>query len=171
MKLETAKNEIDQQFIKAIYSKSDLNIFHSTRVIQALKSLLGIDINHPSEKLIDWGWDYLDDQNIFPKNHFRYSVVKPKETIVLSNLGDQILLKNKDIAILELQDLCSVSDGGQIFEYLLEFSAEHYTSAIVFIWSACRINEFLNNKYSYQLLTLCVNSLMTKNFPINQKYS
>ena len=91
---------------------------------------------------------------MFPKNHFQYIVKKPKETIVLSDLGTQILLKNRETCLMELQNLCSVSEGNQIFEYLIEFSAEHSRESIVFIWSAYRVNSFLKNKFSYHLLLL-----------------
>ena len=47
--------------------------------------------------------------------------------------------KNKkidwDLREKELQDLCSVSDGNQIFEYLIEFSCINNMKANPFIWS------------------------------------
>ena len=162
MKIEAAKNIIDAQFLKAIYSDVDLDGFHPMRVIQALKSLIGINIEKPSIKLIEWGDNYLNNIKLLPDNHFKYSINKPKETIVLSNLGECIASKNKNDCISELQDLCSVSDGNQIFEYLIEFSSEHGIHAIPFIWSAYRTNLFLKNKYCYQLLFLCVNNLIRK---------
>ena len=86
MKIEAAKNIIDAQFLKAIYSDVDLDGFHPMRVIQALKSLIGINIEKPSIKLIEWGDNYLNNIKLLPDNHFKYSINKPKETIVLSKL-------------------------------------------------------------------------------------
>ena len=59
-----------------------------------------------------------------------------------------------------LQDLCLVSDGSQIFEYLLEFSAYNNIESIPFIWSAYRTNLFLGNKYTYPLLLKSVDILI-----------
>mgnify|MGYP006170005543 CR=1 FL=1 len=102
----------------------------------------------------------------FPSDKFIYKINKPSETIVLSNLGTCIRNKNKDSCKKELQDLCLVSDGSQLFEYLLEFSAFNKISSISFIWSAYRSNLFLNNKYSYPLLLISIDKLIN---PFNEK--
>ena len=164
MKIEKVKNSIDSQFIAAIHSDVGLDGFHPFRVIQALKSLIGIDIDNPSEKLILWGNQYLDNFVPLSKDFFMYSIKKTKETIVISDLGENILSKRYDDCIDELQNLCSVSDGNQIFEYLLEFSCIHNKLAIPFIWSALRTNIFLKNKYSYHLLLLSIKVLMKEEF-------
>ena len=54
MDIKLAKQEIDNQLLKALYSRSVLNIYHPIRIIQALKSLIGIDINigHTSNKVL-----------------------------------------------------------------------------------------------------------------------
>ena len=156
MYIEKAKQEIDKQFLKAIYSDSKLNRFHPVRVIQALKSLIGLDMDTPSKHLILWGEKYLEDKKTLSEDYFKYSISEPKETIVLSNLTEQILLRDKKKSILEIQDLCAVSSGNQIFEFLIEFSASEDVSSIPFIWSAYRTNIFLGNKYNYPLLYLSV---------------
>jgi len=160
MNIEEAKNIIDHQFERAIHSDIVLDNFHPIRLIQALKSLIGIDIDNPSKKLIEWGEDYLSNIEPLPKRYFFYSIKKTKETIVMSDLGDHILSKEYNFCVEELQGLCSVSDGGQIFEYLLEFASINNVSAIPFIWSAFRSNIFLKNKYSYHLLLLSVKFLI-----------
>ena len=160
IKLDSAKEQIDSQLIKAIHSDSSATRYHPIRIIESLKSIIGIDINNPSLKLIEWGSSYLSNQDRLSKNYFKYKIEKPKETIVLSDLKKEILLKNSGRAFKELQDLCLVSDGNQIFEYLLEFSINRHSRMISFIWSAYRANLFLNNKYSYQLLYLCVKNLI-----------
>ena len=45
--------------------------------------------------------DNLNDKDIFSKNHFQYIVKKPKETIILSSLGNQILLKNRETCLID----------------------------------------------------------------------
>ena len=165
MDINEAKIIIDNQLEKAIYANIDiLDNVHPMRVIQALKSLIGIDIDNPSEKLIHWGEEYLNNIDTLSKDHFKYSINKPKETIVLSDLGNHILSNKYDKSIDELQDLCSVSDGNQIFEYLIEFSCIHKMSAIPFIWSALRTNIFMKNKFTYPLLLLSVKGLFDNRF-------
>ena len=165
MNINEAKIIIDNQLEKAIYADIGvLDNLHPVRVIQALKSLIGIDVDNPSEKLIEWGEEYLSNINTLPKDHFKYSINKPKETIVLSDLGNHILSNRYDRCIDELQDLCLVSDGSQIFEYLIEFSCIHKISAIPFIWSALRTNIFMNNKLSYPLLSLSIRGLFKNDF-------
>ena len=51
MDLDNAKKRFDAQFLKAMHSKSDAERLHPIRVIQALKSLVGIDIENPNESL------------------------------------------------------------------------------------------------------------------------
>ena len=157
MNIDQAKNIIDSQFKKAIHADSILNNFHPMRVIQALKSLIGIDIDNPSQRLVEWGDGYLEDLKILPNQYFKYYINKPKETIVLSDLGRYILLSDEESSVKELQDLCSVSDGNQIFEYLIEFSCINNMKANPFIWSAFRSNAFLNNKFNTRKCS-CSNS-------------
>ena len=164
MNLEKAKNSIDNQFKKAIYSDIVLDNSHPIRVIQALKSLIGIDIENPSHLLIEWGNEYLDKINQLPQNYYSYSIEKTKETIVLSDIGNYVLSEDYDSCTKELQHLCAVSDGTQIFEYLIEFSCVYNKFAIPFIWSASRTNIFLKNKYSYHLLLISIKILLRRDF-------
>ena len=169
MDIENAKKCIDSQLIKAIYSDYPIDNFHPTRVIQALKSLIGINIEEPSRKLIEWGDSYLDNINLLPDDYYKYPINKSKETIVLSDIGNYILQRDQKKCITELQDLCSVSDGSQIFEYLLEFASIHNKWAIPFIWSGLRTNLFMKSKYSYHLLVLSVEKLLRQNKNHNHK--
>ena len=43
IKIEIAKEKIDNQLLKAIYANSPLDRLHPLRIIQALKSLIGIE--------------------------------------------------------------------------------------------------------------------------------
>jgi len=160
MKLEIAKKKIDNQLVNAIYSKSDLNRFHPIRVVQAIKSLVGIDIENPNQKLLLWSENYLSKEYFFKDNHFAYKIDKPSGTIVISNLGKYILTKDMRASEKELQDLYLVSDGSQIFEYLLEFASMNSIQSIPFIWSAYRVGMFLENKHYYSLLFLSIKVLI-----------
>ena len=165
MNIEKAKSRIDSQLLKSMYSDASVDGFHPMRVIQALKSIIGINIEKPSKKLIDWGDNYLSNVKSLPEDYFKYPIEKAKETIVLSSIGDCIISGDRDDCMSELQDLCLVSDGNQIFEYLIEFSCVQdseykFMSCLPFIWSAHRSNLFLKNKYSYQFLLLSIDSLL-----------
>ena len=87
MDIENAKKCIDSQLIKAIYSDYPIDNFHPIRVIQALKSLIGINIEEPSRKLIKWGDSYLDNINLLPDDYYKNPINKSKETIVLSDIA------------------------------------------------------------------------------------
>ena len=115
MNIEKAKSRIDNQLLKSMYSNVSVDGFHPIRVIQALKSIIGINIEKPSKKLIDWGDNYLSNIKSLPEDYFKYPISKAKETIVLSNIGDCIISGDRDDCMSELQDLCLVSDGNQIF--------------------------------------------------------
>lgn len=166
MNIDEAKIIIDKQLEKVIYADAGyvLNNLHPIRVIQSLKSIIGIDMDSPNEKLIQWGEEYSNGIDRLSEDYFKYSIKKPKETIVLSYLEKYILSEDHESCIRELQDLCLVSDGNQIFEYLIEFSSLHNRRALSFIWSAYRINIFMKNKFSYQLLFLSVQSLLKNQF-------
>ena len=94
MDIEKAKARIDNQLLKSIYSDMTADGFHPMRVIQALKSIIGINIERPSKKLIDWGDNYLDSVSLLPEDYFKYPIGKTKETIVLSNIGDCIISRD-----------------------------------------------------------------------------
>ena len=72
MDLDNAKKRFDAQFLKAMHSKSDAERLHPIRVIQALKSLMGIDISNPSQNLLTWGDEYLKGESYFPSSQFVY---------------------------------------------------------------------------------------------------
>lgn len=169
MNINEAKIIIDKQLEKVIYADTGgvLDNLHPIRVIQSMKSIIGMDVDNPSEKLIRWGEKYSNNIDTLAKDYFKYPINKPKETIVLSDLGKYILSGDQPKSIRELQDLCSVSDGNQIFEYLIEFSSVHHKRALSLIWSAYRINIFMKNKFSYQLLLLSVKSLLKNQFSSN----
>ena len=92
MNIEIAKKKIDNQLIRGIYADSPLDNFHPMRIIQALKSLIGINIDSPSNKLISWGEVYLSSQNKLFKNYFNYSIKVDTESKLREIL--KLILRN-----------------------------------------------------------------------------
>ena len=113
---EALKERMDSLFSFA--SQVPYQEAHLLPVIQACKSLIGMDLNHPPINLLKWLDDYVKDfipnfnpptppdQNSFP------------ETITYTHLGHLIIHKQKSESIIYLTHLLQVADPRHIAEFL-----------------------------------------------------
>ena len=56
-----AASIIEKQAIKSLAYKFDNKLIHPIRLIQASKSLIGLDLDNPNQKLLKFNSDYLDN--------------------------------------------------------------------------------------------------------------
>ena len=134
-------------------------IKHPLRVIQATKSLIGININQPPIKLIEWVDNYCSDINI-QKNKNNHKNIELFEVVSLKQLDEAILNKDIQLSRIITGNLVRVSDGRPIIEHMLELSMRQEGISFLMVKSILRSNLFMQNSHIKELLNLCVNVLV-----------
>ena len=143
-------NEIKERIVSyykesAWISASGINWHtHPIRLIQAVKSLIGINIEGDNDCLLEWLKIYVKN---YRSTKYDKPTIKfhPTEVVSLKQLNQAIYNKNFDEAKSVVQNLTSVSDGRPILEYLLEMSLKQGGLSFLMIKSIMRLNLFMKN--------------------------
>jgi hypothetical protein len=165
MDIQKTKIELIKFFNKAIFSiHSDNWEVHPLRVVQAVKSLIGINIASPNVKLLSWVKNYLSSLETRPKSELMFKFGDLEETISIHSLEVAVREGDNKLVFSHLEQLSRVSDGRPILEFLLELSAQQSGSSFLFVLSALRSNLFLSNEKITALLILCTQSVLDDSF-------
>ena len=154
MDIKDLKLKIDNYYIQSLSFKNSSS--NSIALIDAVKSLVGINIVSPSLYLIEWLEKYLD-QNINKKQLKPLAECDVPEVVSFKDLELSLIEKNFDAIEKNLFCLSRVSDGRQLLEFLLESSLKYCGyDTHKYLWSIYRMELFLSNKYiSYSLKECC----------------
>ena len=156
--LDIIKSRMDDLFIFS--SQVPYGCNHPLRVVQASKSLIGINLEDPSRQLLKWLDDYVKD---FTPNFNTPSPsdqnVSP-ETITYTHFENLILHKKKSESKIYLTHLLQVADPRHIAEFLMELSAQQTPGSFLFCWSAFRSLQFLGDKDGYPILYHCLSNIL-----------
>jgi len=156
--LDSIKSRMDDLFIFS--SQVPYGCKHPLRVVQASKSLIGINIEDPSRQLLKWLDDYVKD---FTPN-FNPPILSDQnlslETITYTHLENLILHKKKSESKIYLTQLLQVADPRHIAEFLMELSVQQAPGTFLFCWSAFRSLQFLGDKDGYPILYHCLSSIL-----------
>ena len=135
------KNSLDKLYFQSLQS-SNLSCITA---VDSIKSILGINLQDINIELINWLEGYID---IYPskKINFKQPDSFP-DAISFYNLEKSLLNKDYSKSIENILFLSHVSEGTQIFEFLIEFSLARSIKNFKYIWHIYRMNSFLNNKY------------------------
>lgn len=165
MDIKKVKTELTENFNKAIYAIHDDEWdSHPLRVIQAIKSLIGINTTSPNSKLLEWVKEYSSILEVRPKSELMFKFSELKETITIHSLEMAIREKESKLAFSHLEQLCRVSDGRPILEFLLELSAQQTGKSFLFVLTALRSNLFLDSQNITALLMLSTQSILDDSF-------
>ena len=165
MDIHQVKSELTILFEKAIFAVN-YNGWenHPLRVVQAVKSLIGINTSSPNTNLLGWVKEYSSMLEVRPKSELMFKFGELEETISSHSLEMAIKSGNSKLAFSHLEQLNRVSDGRPILEILLELSVQQSGKSFLFILSALRSNLFLANKKITALLMLCTQSILDDSF-------
>ena len=165
MDIQQVKSELTILFEKAIFAVN-YNGWenHPLRVVQAVKSLIGINTSSPNTNLLGWVKEYSSMLEVRPKSELMFKFGELEETISTHSLEMAIKSGNSKLAFSHLEQLNRVSDGRPILEILLELSVQQSGKSFLFILSALRSNLFLANKKITALLMLCTQSILDDSF-------
>jgi len=160
MNITEAKEKISLLYEKALNIIADSTRTHPIRIIQASKSMIGINKDSPLEKLLVFCQEYVDS--------FKFEDVKYKideshlsEMISYKNLEEALVNHNALVARQKAYELSRVSEGMQIIEFLLQYSFRYKRESFFLIWSVYRMMLFLDKKFMLQSLLLCVDSVLS----------
>ena len=159
------KNKLEELYLKSL----DCNDYTYFSAIDAIKSIYGINLNALNENLINWLKNYIGIKNNFNKTHNVSPDNSIKEAISFFSLEESLINKDQQESINNIFQLSRVSEGTQIFEFLLEFSLKNCKSNYRYIWCLYRLDLFFNHKYLLEGLYKCIEVILNDDFIDMQK--
>ena len=159
MNISEAKEEILKLYLKSLKIETSDCYKHPVRLIQAVKSIIGINIDEPIENLLLFCSSYIEKFRVIEDN-ISQEFSKTPLMVSYKKLEEGLLNKDIEIATIALAELKTVSEGSQIFEFFIEYSLKHSKESLVLIWSIYRMSFFSDRKFMDQELMLCANSLI-----------
>jgi hypothetical protein len=165
MDIQETKIELTKYFNKAIFAIHNEGwATHPLRVVQAVKSLIGINISTPNVKLLTWIKNYIFSLESRSKSELMFKFGELEETITIQSLELAVKAGDEKLTFSHLEQLSRVSDGRPILEFLLELSVQQSGNSFLFILSSLRSNLFLSNEKITGLLILCTQSVLDDSF-------
>ena len=156
------KSHLDTLFVFA--SQVPYKSEHLLPVVQASKSLIGIDLEAIPGNLLKWLESYMTqfspDQNL---PGISTEAMKP-EVISVARLQELVNNNNLQEGEQYLGYLLQVADPYHIAEYLLEVAAQQSAGTFLFCWSAYKSMRIMEPSDSIPVLYLCLEVLFHKEF-------
>mgnify|MGYP001158306290 CR=1 FL=1 len=152
------KYQITEFYNKAVVSKYSRGKIHPVRIVQSVKSLIGINPASPLENLLKFCSNYLRDSATI---NFSYSKEeKIPEVVTLADL--ELSLKNKNIeeSNKNAYYLSNVSDTKHILEFLLEISIKYNLNCFYSIWSVYKMMLFLKGENIFNNILFCIHEIV-----------
>ena len=143
MDIQQVKTELSALFDKAIFAIHNGGWEnHPLRVVQAVKSLIGINISSPNIKLLTWVKEYLVTLEGRAKSELMFKFGELEETITTHSLEIAIKEGDEELTFSHLEQLSRVSDGRPILEFLLELSVPYGVDASSGIESSKGLKDY-----------------------------
>ena len=155
---DTLKEHMDALFTFA--SKASYAPDQPLPIIQASKSLIGMNIDNPPRNLLKWLEQYIKNFQptyTIPENKMDDSVDDVLTTYELESLIKG--RKSKDSKVY-LMRILQVADPRHIMELFLEISLEHSLDAILFCWLAYKSIKHMNIEDNKRLLFITLDCLL-----------
>ena len=145
MPKETTKDRIKSALDRALaiipQRKSDLRL-HPIRVIDSIKSLIGIDLDNVNNDLVKLAESLVENEDIPAQNTARDDAL-PKEVISFIDFERSLVNGKSSDAKEILDDLSRVADKKHTIEFLIEFSLKQSGDSFLFVWSIYKILMFV----------------------------
>ena len=151
------------------YTDSQLHPIH---FIQATKALIGLNLDNPNRKLLDFSKSYFDKQAIDKYVFKSQTIQKVNPVVSLQDLENALKSNNRQSAIDIFNHIKLVSSEIHILEYLIEISLKQSGKSFLIIWSIYKSVLFLKDKNIDKFKELAIDILLNDNFrDINQNNS
>ena len=158
MNKEDLKNKIETFYVQS------LNIGDPCFLIalDAIKSIIGMDLNQINTNLLDWFSDTINDIKL--SEYIPHSFENIPGAISFYSLESALLENDKKKSYESVFYLSKVSEGTQIFEFLLEFSLRYTGNCSKYIWHIMRLEKFFDGKYRIESLNRCIELLIDDDY-------
>tara|TARA_B100001540_G_scaffold96033_1_gene86532 strand:- start:241 stop:1140 length:900 start_codon:yes stop_codon:yes gene_type:complete len=140
------KNELEQEMILLLSNymtkKLDVEnmINHPIRIAEAVKSMVGLNLDTPPINLIN----YIKDNNLNISNDSKSeNSNRVVNTVSIYQLEEAIKKNNFNESVKIIDDLLKLSDGRHILEYLLEMSFQGTGKSLLIIWAIFKSLNFI----------------------------
>jgi len=159
MKIKEVKDEIIEMYKTSLSFKSSNIKHHPIRLLDSIKSIIGISPDEPVVKILN---NYKECFIQIEKEEelFNSENIKPLEVVTYLDLELSLLDLNKDKSYENIFHLSRVSDGKQIFEFLIEFSLRYCNYSYLIIWSIYRMQLFTDFDNTLSGLLKCVECII-----------
>jgi len=159
MNIDKAKHLIGGLYDISLNCICEDIVYHPIRIIEASKSIIGINPDQPEIKLLDYCERYVSSFKHDEKDIDFTNLTMPS-VVTFLDLELSILDKNKKKTFNNLYYLSRVSDGTQILEFLLEFSLQYCSNSYLLVWGVYRMHLFLSFENVLKSLIVCVESIL-----------
>ena len=145
---------------------------HPIHFIQAIKALIGLNLDNPNRKLLDFSKSYFDKQAIDKYVFKSQAIQKVNPVVSLQDLENALKSNNRQSAIDIFNHIKLVSSEIHILEYLIEISLKQSGKSFLIIWSLYKSVLFLKDKNIDKFKELAIDILLNDKFrDINQNNS
>ena len=169
MNITVVKEELLKLYEKSLFFSEDY-IGHPIRVIQAVKSIIGINTDKPVDSLLEFCKVYTDKYKFIEKINYKDSDFDLPPMVSYKKLEESLLNKDLEGSYRNIYCLTTVSEGMQVIEFLLEYSLKYSKESYLFIWSVYRMMLFTDKKFIFRSLLLCVNATIKSKSLITFNY-
>ena len=158
MNKEDLKNKIETFYVQS------LNISDPSFLIalDAIKSIIGMDLNQINTNLLDWFSNSIYDIEL--SEYIPHNFEDIPGAISFYSLESALLENDKKKSYESVFYLSKVSEGTQIFEFLLEFSLRYTEDCSKYIWHIMRLEKFFDGKYRIESLNRCIELLIDDDY-------
>jgi hypothetical protein len=156
--VDEIKSHMDALFIFS--SRVPYSEIHPLRVVQASKSLIGINLNSPPKVLLKWLEIYIKKFEPNFEAPDLASIQESPEVISYLRLKELISDSREEEPHKYLGFLLKSATPISIVESLIELAAEHSAESFLYCWSALRSIQFMGEKGGYPLLYHCISNLV-----------
>ena len=113
---------------------------HPIRVLDAAKSMIGLNLDNPSLNL----FNYIQSKNISSNiSDINSNIIDNAETVSIYELEEAINQGDLNESNRIITQLLKLSDGRHILEYLLELSLKQYGKSLSVIWPIYKTLSFI----------------------------
>ena len=159
MKIKEVKDEIIDMYKISLNFKSNNIQNHPIRILDSVKSIIGINPHEPLTEMLDNCKNYFSQ---FDKGGILFDAknIKPLEVVTYLDLELSLLNQDKNKSFENVFHLSQVSDGKQICEFLMQFSLRYCDYSFLLIWSIYRMQLFVDFDNTLNSLLKCVECII-----------
>jgi len=164
--VDKLKLHMDSLFIFA--SRVPYGNIHPLRVIQASKSLIGINPDNPPKVLLKWLEEYIKKFEPNFEVPDLDSIQESPEVITYFRLNELITDGREKVSHEYLGFLLKSATPISVVESLIELAAEQSAVKLLYCWSALRSIQFVGEKEGYPLLYHCISNLVREKTNVDE---